>query len=156
MKLASDRQSGAAEIASRAAQWFGRAVASGVGEDELAEVACTLLLSQTAMAPLYRVANASDLANSETARAIVNLIVSQAELARITAGPPGIPADRLRALRAAYQAALEDPGLLADTKKRGMPIEPLYGEKVREQVVAALNQSPQTRVLIPKVMPMDE
>lgn len=58
-KLASDRQSGAAEIASRAAKWFGRAVASGVGEDELAEVACTLLLSQPAMAPLYRVANAA-------------------------------------------------------------------------------------------------
>ncbi|MEE9263668.1 MAG: hypothetical protein V3V11_04355, partial [Vicinamibacteria bacterium] len=58
-KLASDRQSGAAEIASRAAKWFGRAVASGVGEDELAEVACTLLLSQPTMAPLYRVANAA-------------------------------------------------------------------------------------------------
>ncbi len=64
-KLASDRQSGAAEIASRAAKWFGRAVASGVGEDELAEVACTLLLSQPAMAPLYRVANAACLGAAE-------------------------------------------------------------------------------------------
>ena len=105
------------------------------------------LVLQVGGSPADGVPLASDLANSETARAIVNLIVSQAELARITAGPPGMPA---------YQAALEDPGLLADTKKRGMPIEPLYGEKVREQVVAALNQSPQTRVLIPKVMPMDE
>jgi tripartite-type tricarboxylate transporter receptor subunit TctC len=106
--------------------------------------------------PTDGVPRASDLANSETARAIVKLIVSQAELARVTAGPPGIPLDRLGVLRAAYRAALEDPELLAETKRRGMPIEPLYGEKVREQVVAALNQSPQTRALIAKAMPIDE
>jgi hypothetical protein len=48
--------------------------------------------------PTDGVPRASDLANSETARAIVKLIVSQAELARVTAGPPGIPLDRLGAL----------------------------------------------------------
>ena len=111
---------------------------------------------QVGGSPADGVPRASDLANSETARAIVDLIVLQTELARITAGPPGIPVDRLRQLRAAYQAVLEDPGLLAESEKRGMPIEPLYGEEVRERVVAALNQSSQIQALIAKAMPMAE
>lgn len=99
---------------------------------------------------------AINVAQSEAAKAIVNLISSQAELARLTAGPPGIPADRLSALRAAYKAALEDPQLLADAKKLGRPIVPLFGETVREKVAAALHQSPKTEVLIAKVMLMDD
>lgn len=105
--------------------------------------------------PADGVAGARDLASSDVAQAIVDLIVSQAELARITAGPPGIRSDRLRLLRAAYRAALEDPELLAESEKRGLPIEPLYGDDVRDRVLAALNQSPETRALIAKAMPAD-
>ena len=102
--------------------------------------------------PPAGVPRATDVASTDEARAIVNLINSQAELARLTAGPPGIPADRLQALRAAYKSALEDPKLLADAKKRHMPIEPAYGDDVRQQVEAALHQNPKTEALIAKVM----
>lgn len=102
--------------------------------------------------PPAGVPRAIDIASTDEARAIVNLINSQAELARLTAGPPGIPADRLQALRTAYKAALEDSKLLADTKKRNMPIAPAYGEDVRQQVAAALHQNPKTEAIIAKVM----
>ena len=123
-----------------------RFVASGDGR----------VVLQIGGSPVDGAASARELASSEVARDIVDLILSQAELARITAGPPGIPPDRLRELRAAYRAALEDPELLAESEKRGLPIEPLYGEEVQERVVAALNQSPQTRALIAKAMSVDE
>jgi tripartite-type tricarboxylate transporter receptor subunit TctC len=106
--------------------------------------------------PSPGVPRAIDVASTDEARAIVNLINSQAELARLTAGPPGIPADRLQALRAAYQAALEDPKLLADAKKRHMPIDPAYGEEVQNQVEAALHQNPMTEAIIAKVMDTDD
>ena len=37
---------------------------------------------------------------------------------------PGVPADRVAALRRAFQAAVADPALLVDARKRRMPIEP--------------------------------
>ena len=114
------------------------------------------IILQAGGTPLSGIPQAIDLAKTEEARAIVNLVASQAELARLTAGPLDIPPDRLSALRAAYKAALEDPGLLANAKKLGRPIDPLFGEDVRERVTAALHQSPKTEVLIAKVMLIDE
>ena len=41
---------------------------------------------------------------------LIALVQSQGDIARLTAGPPGIPADRLAALIDAYKKALQDPG----------------------------------------------
>jgi tripartite-type tricarboxylate transporter receptor subunit TctC len=70
----------------------------------------------------------------------VALIQSQGDIARLTAGPPGIPADRMDALRGAYKKALEDPELNAKAEKLGIPIEPAYGDDVLKLVKEALNQ----------------
>lgn len=86
------------------------------------------------------VPDAADLASSADGKSLIALIASQAGLARFTAGPPGIPADRLAVLRDAYKKALTDPGLLADAKKLNIPIVPLFGDDVQKKVVAALNQ----------------
>ena len=58
------------------------------------------------------------------------LIQSQGDIGRLTAGPPGIPQDRLDALRAAYKAAMEDKELQAKAAKLQVPVEPLYGDDV--------------------------
>src|SRR5207302_773372 len=70
------------------------------------------------------------------------------DIARLTAGPPGIPQPQLDALRAAYKAALTDPELLEKAKKLGLPIEPLYGDDVLKKVKEALNQSPETVAIL--------
>ena len=87
-----------------------------------------------------------------TAEALIALIQSQGDIGRLTAGPPGIPEDRLAALRNAYRAALEDPELLANAKKRLMPIDPLYGEDVAKRIKEALNQKPETMILIKRAL----
>jgi tripartite-type tricarboxylate transporter receptor subunit TctC len=87
-----------------------------------------------------------------TSKAVVALIQSQGDIGRLTAGPPGIPQDRLDALRAAYKAALEDPELLAKAEKMKIPIEPLYGDDVLNRVKAALNQTPETVALLREVL----
>ena len=42
--------------------------------------------------------------------------------------PPGVPADRVATMRKAFQAAVADPALLEDARKRRMPIEPTTAE----------------------------
>jgi tripartite-type tricarboxylate transporter receptor subunit TctC len=82
------------------------------------------------------------------AKALLALIQSQGEIARLTAGPPGIPAERLQALRTAYKQALEDKELQARAEKFGRPVEPAVGEELETMVRAALNQTPQTVALL--------
>jgi tripartite-type tricarboxylate transporter receptor subunit TctC len=81
-------------------------------------------------------------------KTFVALIESQGDIARLTAGPPGIPADRLAALRDAYKKALEDKELQAKAEKLGLPVDPAYGDDVLKLVKEALNQTPQTIAVV--------
>jgi hypothetical protein len=90
----------------------------------------------------------ASMVSDPTAKAIIALIQSQGDIGRLTAGPPGIPKDRLDALRAAYRQAMEDPELLAKAEKLQIPIDPLYGDDVHNRIKAALNQSPETIALL--------
>jgi tripartite-type tricarboxylate transporter receptor subunit TctC len=74
---------------------------------------------------------------------LLNLVETLDELGRLTAGPPGIPQERLRALREAFDAAVEDPGLLADAERLSIPITHGTGEEVEEKVQTLLDQPPE-------------
>jgi tripartite-type tricarboxylate transporter receptor subunit TctC len=89
-----------------------------------------------------------DLATDPAATALISLVRSQGEISRLTAGPPGIPPDRLEALRAAFTKALKDEELRAKAAKLGRPVEPATGEEVARLVRAALDQTPATIDLI--------
>jgi tripartite-type tricarboxylate transporter receptor subunit TctC len=93
-----------------------------------------------------------ELVSDPTSTALLSLIRSQAEVARLTAGPPGIPADRLEALRTAYLNALNDEELRTRAAKLGRPVEPAGGEEVARLVNAALDQSAETVSLIKEGM----
>ncbi len=88
----------------------------------------------------------------EKAKALIALVQSQGDLQRFTAGPPGIPQDRLDALRAAYKKALEDPELQAKAAKLDRPVDPAYGDAVLEAVKAALKQPPETIALLKQTL----
>jgi tripartite-type tricarboxylate transporter receptor subunit TctC len=85
-------------------------------------------------------------------KSLIALIRSQGEISRLTAGPPGIPADRLDALREAYRKTMEDPEILAKAMKLERPLEPAYGEEVRQMVRAALDQSSETIALLKQAL----
>jgi len=98
------------------------------------------------------VPNAIGYARDERARRIVRLVSVMAELGRITAAPPGVPAKQLEELRAAYRAALEDPDLRVEAARRRRPIEPAYGDDVAQLVASALDQPPEIINIITRVL----
>lgn len=82
-----------------------------------------------------------EFAKDGRARALVQMVTVQSEIARLTAGPPGIPAERLSVLRAAYAAALADPMLVERAAKLELPLAPLIGEDVARAVESALEDA---------------
>ena len=77
-------------------------------------------------------------------RKLLSLVSTIAQLGRLTAGPPGIPADVLQLLREAVADAMADPGYLEDAEKLGIPSDPASGESVQTMVRETLAQSSET------------
>jgi tripartite-type tricarboxylate transporter receptor subunit TctC len=94
----------------------------------------------------------ASLVTDPDAKTLIALIQSQGDVSRLTAGPPGIPDDRLQALRAAYRKAMEDKELLAKMEKLGLPVDPAYGDDVLMGIKAALNQKPETVKLLDEAL----
>jgi len=94
----------------------------------------------------------ASLITDRDAQTLVALIQSQGDISRLTAGPPGIPDDRLLALRTAYREAMEDKELLAKMEKLGLPVDPAYGDDVLMAIKAALNQKPETVKLLDETL----
>ncbi|MBX9759179.1 MAG: hypothetical protein K2Y29_10425 [Beijerinckiaceae bacterium] len=83
---------------------------------------------------------------------LIALVQSQGDIARLTAGPPGIPADRMATLTAAFRKAMEDPDLQARAMRLDRPVEPAYGDEVLRVVTRALDQTEETRALLAEAL----
>ena len=59
------------------------------------------------------------------------LAVLPGEFGRPFVAPPGVPADRLAALRNAFEATMKDPQFAAEATKAGMIIDPLDGAQIQ-------------------------
>jgi tripartite-type tricarboxylate transporter receptor subunit TctC len=71
-----------------------------------------------------------DLTNDPQKKAALKLIVSRQAIARPFAAPPGVPADRARALREAFDATMKDAEFLAEAKRLSLDVEPVTGAEV--------------------------
>jgi tripartite-type tricarboxylate transporter receptor subunit TctC len=89
-----------------------------------------------------------DLVTDANAKTLIALVQSQGDIARLTAGPPGIPKPQLDALREAYRKALADKDLQAKAAKLARPVDPGIGDEVLAAVKEALNQKPETIKLL--------
>ncbi len=83
------------------------------------------------------VPNAPDLLTSPDDRRMLDLVLTRQEIGRGIAGPPGLPPERLAALRASFDATMKDPEFLADAAKAQMDIEPLSGEAIDRLLASA-------------------
>lgn len=76
-------------------------------------------------------------------KALASLLVAPLEAGRPFYTTPGVPADRVKILRAAFVAALKDPKLLAEAKKAKKGIEPLTWQqmvKTNKEILGASDE----------------
>jgi tripartite-type tricarboxylate transporter receptor subunit TctC len=76
--------------------------------------------------------------NTPEDRQVTALYASGSGVGRSLLGPPGIPADRLKVLRNAFNAMVKDPEFVADIKKLNVELDPLPGERVQDLITRTL------------------
>jgi tripartite-type tricarboxylate transporter receptor subunit TctC len=82
---------------------------------------------------------------SESDKRAVELIIGQQVFGRPYLTPPGVPAEPLGLLRAAFTAAMQDKDFLADAERTRIDVVPSSGERV-QRLVEELYASPKATV----------
>lgn len=94
-------------------------------------------LAQMALKPqpgLEHVPFVLDLVKKKDDRAVLRLIFAKYQMGRPFFVPPQVPAERVAVLRAAFDATMKDPALLAEAKREGLSIRPVSGKDVQALV----------------------
>ncbi len=93
---------------------------------------------------LPKVPRVIEFAKNDADREFLKFVAAGSTLGRIYVTPPAIPKAAMSALRAGFWSALKDPEYLATTRKRGLEVAPISGEKAKELAVGITNASPKT------------
>ena len=82
-----------------------------------------------------------DLAKTDEQKTAMRLLFARTEYARPYFLPPDVPAERVRALRRAFDATMKDPAFMADAQKLQLELSPMTGEAM-QALVADLARTP--------------
>jgi tripartite-type tricarboxylate transporter receptor subunit TctC len=80
-----------------------------------------------------------EMATTPADRQVYELYASGSAIGRSVIAPPGLPAERVSVLRAAFAAMVRDPEFIAEVQKANVELDPLPGERVQELIVRTLN-----------------
>ncbi len=97
---------------------------------ESGQISVTLQIGLRRIAELPDVPLVTDLADDPDTKAAIRLLVARQSMARPYAAPPQVPAERVTALRRAFDATMRDPGFLSDTQRLGLEVSPVAGAAV--------------------------
>jgi tripartite-type tricarboxylate transporter receptor subunit TctC len=86
---------------------------------------------------LLDVPAALDLVSDPEKKQVLELILIRQEPGRPLALPPGVPPDRVAALRKAFDDTLKDPEFVAEAEKAQLEIEPLNARQIDELLAKA-------------------
>jgi tripartite-type tricarboxylate transporter receptor subunit TctC len=86
---------------------------------------------------IQQVPNMIDLARTDEERKVLELFSSPATIGRSVLAPPGVPAERVAELRAAFTASMKDPALLADVKRLKLELDPLPGDVLQKNIAGS-------------------
>jgi tripartite-type tricarboxylate transporter receptor subunit TctC len=82
-----------------------------------------------------------DFAKTARQRQIMNLVISRQVMGRPFMAPPGLPADRAAALRAAFDETMKDPEFIKEATARGQEVNPVSGVEL-DKLIAELYATP--------------
>ena len=81
-----------------------------------------------------------ELTNNEKDRNALKLIAGSSAIGRAILSTPGVPPDRVEALRRAFDRMVKDPQFLADAATRRLGVDPLKGEDLQKIVEDEMSQ----------------
>ena len=99
--------------------------------------------AQHRIADLPDVPSVLEYIKTDEDRQLMGLFLAEQTLARPLAAPPGVPPERAGALRAAFMAAIRDPGFIKDSQQAKLDLQPMSGEAV-ESLVARVGTMPKS------------
>jgi tripartite-type tricarboxylate transporter receptor subunit TctC len=91
----------------------------------------------TRLADFADVPTGNELTKDPAALALIDFANLQFAISLPFAAPPGVPADRAKALQTAFMAMCNDPAVLADAEKLGIEMSPIDGETVLKSIAHA-------------------
>jgi tripartite-type tricarboxylate transporter receptor subunit TctC len=107
--------------------------------DWLRDKKLSIIVQAGPRAPDLDAPSLEDLTRSDEDRQLVELIVSGTQLGRPLATTPGVPDERLKALRAAFAATMKDPDFLDEARRLNFEVEPVFGEALQKVVAKVLS-----------------
>jgi tripartite-type tricarboxylate transporter receptor subunit TctC len=84
-----------------------------------------------------------DYRTPESSRRLAQTILATGEFGQPMVATPGLPGDRIQALREAYSKTLKDPELLAEAKKGRMDVDASSGEDLYDIIKEIMDSSPE-------------
>lgn len=84
---------------------------------------------------------ALDLATSPEARQVLELLCAPSATGYPSFMGPGVPKDRVEALRLAYRKTMSDPEFVGLLQKQGLDLDPIRGEEIAATIQAMYNLS---------------
>jgi tripartite-type tricarboxylate transporter receptor subunit TctC len=87
----------------------------------------------------------TEFARDKAGREVLQVFCDDIALGRPYMVGPGVPADRVAALRASFDATMKDPALLADARKSSLDIAPTGGAELQKLVAAMVGMEPDLR-----------
>ena len=79
----------------------------------------------------------------ESGRRLVPLVMAGSDFGRPIIAPPGVPPDKIKILRDAFNKTMADPELLAEAKRKNFDIAPTPGEELEALAKEVVAQPPE-------------
>ena len=80
---------------------------------------------------------AVDLSDDPEAKSLLRLILARQTTGRPIVAPPGVPAERIEALREAFMKTMKNPEFVNEAKKAQLEIEAVPGSEVQDLIIEA-------------------
>jgi len=89
---------------------------------------------------------------NDLGRRVASVLTAGENFGHPMIAPPGIPADRVKMLRDAYEKTLKDPDLVSEIKKQEYDFDPVSGEELQALAKTVVNQPPQVIERVKKLL----
>jgi tripartite-type tricarboxylate transporter receptor subunit TctC len=90
----------------------------------------------------------TDFARTAAQRQVLEALSGDVAVGRPMVAPPGVPKERVEALRKAFDATMTDPRFLADAAQQKLDIAPIGGEELQRIVARIVGVSPAVAAMI--------